>query len=194
MGKKKISVTRKIKRIDDDAETDGRKISAGEAVRLLFHNEIDTYWQHTTWKPERNIPGGKKIHQDKGYDQPEVFWKYYFCKPRGSVYKIFGQPDKLDIPNNLVIELKTYRYPCNRDRQLLAGWWQAEFYDGITGLEYYQVHLYNAVTKEMEVMEERKFNLRHFRRNLNAAIELKIAKQLETNQTLLAAEPARQVA
>jgi len=160
---------------------DERKITAGEATRLLFFNGDETWWKDTAWRPESSIPSGNELHQILGYEQDETFIRYYRCKNTGLMIKVIGQPDKLNIAGNEILELKTYRYPCNKERQVVAGTFQAQCYCWLTGLQYYQVHLYNAVTRRMEARIKGEFNLQNFRKMLGWAIDLQGAEYAKTN-------------
>ena len=171
-----------------------RKITAGEATKLLFFNGDETWWLDTTWKPESSIPGGNELHRRLGYHQDETFVRYYHHKGLGMMVKTVGEPDKLNIEGNEVLELKTYRYPCNRARQIVAGQFQAMFYCWLTGFEYYQVHLYNAVTGKMEEKIKGNLDLRDFRKKLDWAIDLQNLEFAKTNCLSLSAKPIEQYA
>jgi len=153
-----------------------RKITAGEATKFLFFNDDKTWWEDTTWRPESSIPNGNEIHRLLGYLQKEVFIRYYRCKDTGQIIKVVGQPDKLNIADDEVWELKTYRYTVNRERQMTAGIFQAQCYCWLTGLSSYQVHLYNAVTCKMEEKIKGKLDLQNFQKMLEWAIALQNAE------------------
>jgi hypothetical protein len=171
-----------------------RKITAGEATKLLFFNGDETWWLDTTWRPESSIPGGNELHRRLGYHQDETFVRYYHHKGLEMMVKTVGEPDKLNIEGNEVLELKTYRYPCNRARQIVAGQFQAMFYCWLTGFEYYQVHLYNAVTGKMEEKIKGNLDLRDFRKKLDWAIDLQNLEFARANNQALFGNPIKQFA
>jgi len=105
--------------------------------------------------------------------------------------KVIGQPDRLNVADNEVWELKTYRYSCNRDRQLVAGQFQAMFYCWLTGLNDYQVHLYNAVSRRMEEKIEGHFNLRVLRKQIDWAIELQNLALIRSRAAMAALQAAQ---
>jgi hypothetical protein len=158
-----------------------RKITAGEATKLLFFNGDETWWLNTTWRPESSIPNGNELHRLLGYEQDEIFPRYYYCKNIGQRIKVVGQPDKLNIDTGEALELKTYRYPCNKERQIIAGTFQAQCYCWLTGFEDWQVHIYNAVSRKMEVRIKGKLNLQEFRKMLDLAIDLQNLEFTKTN-------------
>jgi len=121
------------------------KISVGEIERYLFYLEDELAGRNP---PEFVLREGSWLHQRLGYNQTEIFKRYY--QYQNELWLVLGCPDKIDEENGVVEELKTYRNHNRKDFFLEVGRSQANIYCWLTGLPRYAVVLYNAQTKEMK--------------------------------------------
>jgi len=119
-----------------------RKISVSEIERLLYyvHDELKGYRV-----PDKTLNEGRRIHNRLGYNQPEIFKRFFFFRNGSSeeFWQVIGAPDSIDYENGIIRELKTYRSPQSKEFLLEVGRSQANIYCWLTGLKKYCIDLYD---------------------------------------------------
>lgn len=146
-----------------------KRLSAGQISSLLFYRDKDIKGYRT---PEYVLTSGKIVHNRLGYDNTQIFKRYYYCKQFDEVWLITGMPDKLEPERNTVVELKTYGSKATKQRQIKAGEIQVQVYCFITGLENWELHFFNSYREEMEAPIGNKFRYKFFKQAVDLAIEL----------------------
>jgi len=86
-----------------------RRISAGEIIEYLFYLNGESHEENSS---ERSLKVGEWLHQKLGYNQTEIFKRYY--QYQGENWLVGGCPDKIDEQNGMIEELKTYQ---NHDKK-----------------------------------------------------------------------------
>jgi len=119
-----------------------RRISVGEIERLLYYikDELSGYKV-----PEKFLHEGQWVHNRLGYNQPEIFKRFFEYEVNGKreYWMVLGAPDKIDTEQGIIYELKTYRHPKAKEFLLNVARSQANIYCWLTGLRKYCVDLYN---------------------------------------------------
>jgi len=118
------------------------KITVGEIERNLFYLEDELAGRKP---PEEILREGKWIHERLGYNQTEIYKRFFNHK--GELWLVIGCPDKIT-EDGVVEELKTLRNGSREKFYLDVGSLQANIYCWLTGLTNYAVVLYNTQTRE----------------------------------------------
>lgn len=156
-----------------------RKISVGEIIRYLYYldNELSGHRP-----PERILRSGVWYHEKLGFNQPNLFQKY-FKYPNGykdEYWLVRGVPDRIEEREGklYVGELKTIRKPSKgrKKRALEVGSSQANIYCWLTGAEEYEVYLY---TIPLDTMEIHRFDYDEEKAKEDISEGIRIKKELE---------------
>ena len=126
------------------------KISVGEIVKYLFYLQRELSTDEVS---ERVLKEGQWYHQKLGFNQPEIFQRYFKYNENGNHewWLVRGCPDRIEIEEGVlyVDELKTVRNN-RKSRMLEIGSTQANLYAWLVGSELYRVFLYDVLAESME--------------------------------------------
>jgi len=119
-----------------------KKISVSEIERLLYYIQDELKGYRV---PDKVLYEGWMIHSRLGYNQPEVFKRFYEYESNGNkeYWLVYGTPDKIDYENGIIFELKTYRSARAKKSLLNVAKTQVNLYCWLTGLRKYCIDLYN---------------------------------------------------
>jgi len=153
-----------------------RKISVGEIIRYLYYLDQELEGKKPS---EKALRDGKWYHQRLGFNQPEIFQKYYeyWSKKDSEWWLVRGAPDRIVDDNGMlyVDELKTVRNR-SKSKALEVGSTQANIYAWLVGAEVYRVFIYDICTGELDKYEF-EFDRKKLNRDLRKGIKIK--KKLE---------------
>jgi len=122
-----------------------KRIGVGEIERLLFYLRSDL---NGTRPPEFVIQRGRWLHDRFGYNQPDMFQRFF--EYEGEMWLIRGVPDKIDFDLATIYELKTYMSQFKKSFFMNVGQAQANIYCWLSGAKKYEVHLYLVPEEKME--------------------------------------------
>jgi hypothetical protein len=122
-----------------------RKIGVGEIEQLLFYLRDDL---KGTRPPDAILQKGKWLHDRFGYNQPDMFQRFY--EYEGEMWLVRGVPDKIDFDTATIYELKTYTNPFRKSFFMNVGQAQANLYCWLSGAKKYEVHLYLVPDERMD--------------------------------------------
>jgi len=144
------------------------KLSAGQIASLIFYRQNDFSGKKVS---DRQLKDGSWIHQRLGYNQEEVFVRYYY-HPKTGWWKIVGVPDKIIEEEGVVEELKTYI--TRKDWQSYVGKVQLMVYLWLTGFTKGRVVLYSMNAKKITEKQEYEFDKKFFKIIMDTAISLEL--------------------
>ena len=121
-------------------------------IKLLYPTEKDLNQIKNSEKNNKN-EDGNAIHIKFGCNGGQVFTKYYFDTKGNYSVEIRGTPDKIDIEEGYVLELKTYSNERTRKIQEEKGKLQLIFYCWLIGIYRAILILYNINNGEIEIFE-----------------------------------------
>jgi len=153
-----------------------RKISVGEIIRYLYYLDQELEGKKPS---EKALRDGKWYHQRLGFNQPEIFQKYYeyWSKKDSEWWLVRGAPDRIVDDNGMlyVDELKTVRNR-SKSKALEVGSTQANIYAWLVGADVYRVFIFDVCSGELEKYEF-EFDRKKLNRDLRKGIRIK--KKLE---------------
>ena len=153
-----------------------RKISVGEIIRYLYYLDQELEGKKPS---EKALRDGKWYHQRLGFNQPEIFQKYYeyWSKKDSEWWLVRGAPDRIVDDNGMlyVDELKTVRNR-SKSKALEVGSTQANIYAWLVGADVYRVFIFDVCSGELEKYEF-EFDRKKLNRDLRKGIKIK--KKLE---------------
>jgi len=153
-----------------------RKISVGEIIRYLYYLDQELEGKKPS---ERALRDGRWYHQRLGFNQPEIFQKYYeyWSKKDSEWWLVRGAPDRIVDDNGMlyVDELKTVRNR-SKSKALEVGSTQANIYAWLVGADVYRVFIFDVCSGELEKYEF-EFDRKKLNRDLRKGIRIK--KKLE---------------
>ena len=148
------------------------KISVGEIIRYLYYLDKELSGFRV---PEKIMGEGRWYHQRFGFNQPEIFQRYYKYYDKEGVewWIVRGCPDRIEIEDDklYVDELKTVR-SRPKSEALEIGSTQGNIYAWLVGSEFYRVYLYDVKEGVMEkyVFE---FDRKKAKRDIKKGIRIK---------------------
>jgi len=126
------------------------KISVGEIIKYLYYLDKELSGFRV---PEKILREGHWYHQRFGFNQPEIFQRYFKYCDKGNTewWIVRGCPDRIEIEEGVLFvdEFKTVR-SRPKSEMLEIGSTQGNLYAWLVGSELYRVYLYNIRTEEME--------------------------------------------
>jgi len=153
-----------------------RKISVGEIIRYLYYLDQELEGKKPS---EKALRDGRWYHQRLGFNQPEIFQKYYeyWSKKDSEWWLVRGAPDRIVDDNGMlyVDELKTVRNR-SKSKALEVGSTQANIYAWLVGADVYRVFIFDVCSGELEKYEF-EFDRKKLNRDLRKGIRIK--KKLE---------------
>jgi len=153
-----------------------KKISVGEIIRYLYYLDYELGGK----KPSRKaLRDGIWYHQRLGFNQPEIFQKYfeYWSGKNKEWWLVRGAPDRI-VDNDGVLyvdELKTVR-KRPKSKALEVGSTQANIYAWLVGADVYRVFIFDVCSGELDKYEF-EFDRKKLNRDLRKGIKIK--KKLE---------------
>lgn len=149
----------------------GNKLSVSQVVSLLIYKAEDL---EKGLPPYEVLAEGRIIHSRLGYAQPKIFVRYFPYRAGGKVewWSIGGMPDRLNVEEGKVEELKTFKSESTKKMQTQAGIIQCNIYCWLTGFNDWSLIFYDAKAEKITDIIEGKFDKTKLCQDLKLAIRL----------------------